>query len=112
METKQIDARAWVAGQIGPADVAQVAREGFKVLVCNRPDHEHEPDQPAFADVAAAAQAAGIEARLIAFGGEGPAPGQAEELAHLLSEHEGKVLLYCRSGARSAMLYEIARTMA
>lgn len=109
METKQIDAQVWVAGQLGPADMEQVAQAGFTLLVCNRPDHEEGPGQPAFADVARAATAAGIEAHQIAFGGEGPHPGQAAELAQLLDRHRGKALLYCRSGARSASLYALSR---
>lgn len=112
MDIRQIDARVWVAGQLGPADIEQVAQAGFSLLVCNRPDNEHGPGQPEFADVAAAAGAAGITARQIAFGGEGPHPGQPEELAQLLAAHDGKVLLYCRSGARSASLYALARALA
>lgn len=112
MDRRQIDTRIWVADQIGPEDMAEVAAEGFALLVCNRPDHEHGPDQPTFASVAEAANAAGIEAHLIAFGSEGPHPGQPEELAQLIAKTEGKVLLYCRSGARSAMLYNLARTLA
>lgn len=112
MDTRQIDARIWVGDQLGPEDIPEVTAEGFALLVCNRPDHEHEPGQPTFAAVAEAAAAAGIEARMIAFGGEGPHPGQPEELAQLLAATEGKVLLYCRSGARSAMLYNLARALA
>ncbi|MBW7923060.1 MAG: TIGR01244 family phosphatase [Rubellimicrobium sp.] len=112
MDTRQIDARIWVAGQLGPADMEQAAQAGFTLLVCNRPDNEHGPGQPEFAAVAAAAEAAGITARHIPFGGEGPHPGQPEELARLLAGHEGKVLLYCRSGARSASLYNLARALA
>lgn len=111
METRQIDDRIWVASQIGPEDIDAVRAAGFTLLVCNRPDHEHGPDQPSFAAVAAAAAAAGIEARHIPFGGEGPHPGQPEELAHLLGEQGGKVLLYCRSGARSTTLYNLARAI-
>lgn len=111
MNRRQIDARIWVADQLGPEDIAEVAAEGFALLVCNRPDNEHGPDQPSFASVAEAAGAAGIATRKIAFGGEGPHPGQAEELAQLLATTEGKVLLYCRSGARSTTLYNLARAI-
>ena len=112
MDRRQIDTRIWVADQLGPEDIAEVAAEGFALLVCNRPDNEHGPGQPSFDSVAEAAGAAGIEARQIAFGGEGPHPGQPEELARLLATTEGRILLYCRAGARSTALYHLARALA
>jgi len=112
MDRRQIDARIWVSDQLDPGDIPAVAAEGFALLVCNRPDDEHGPGQPSFASVAGAARAAGIAAHQIAFGGEGPHPGQAAELARLLAAHDGKVLLYCRSGARSTTLYNLARALA
>ena len=45
-----------VAGQVSPAQVAQIAEAGFKVLVNNRPDGE-EAGQPASAQIEAAAVA-------------------------------------------------------
>ena len=34
-----------MAGQIQPADVAQLAAAGYETIICNRPDDE-EPHQP------------------------------------------------------------------
>ncbi len=112
MDMRQLDARVSVSGQIGPDDIAAVAAAGFRALVCNRPDDEHGPGQPPFAEVASAARAAGMTAHHIPFGGEGPHPGQAEELARVLAQTEGPVFLYCRSGARSSTLYARALALA
>lgn len=35
-----------VAPQLTPSDVALAAAEGFKTIICNRPDQEGGPDQP------------------------------------------------------------------
>lgn len=106
MDIRELDDRVSVSGQIGPEDVAEIAAAGYKAIICNRPDDEHGPDQPSFASVAAAAQAAGIKAFHIPFNGAtGPLPGQAEEVAAVLAETEGPVFMYCRSGARSTGIY-------
>ena len=49
-----------VAGQILPDHVADIAAAGYKVLINNRPDRE-EAHQPSSADIAAAAEIAGME---------------------------------------------------
>jgi len=106
MEMRQLDDRVSVSGQIGPEDVPEIAAAGFKALICNRPDDEHGPGQPPFAQVAAAARAAGMTAFHIPFtGATGPLPGQAEEVAAVLAQTDGPVFLYCRSGARSTTIY-------
>ena len=56
---QQLDQQVWVSPQIQPADVETIAAEGFKAIVCNRPDGE-EPGQPDWASVEAAAKAAGL----------------------------------------------------
>lgn len=112
MEMRKIDDRVSVSGQIGPADIAAIAAAGFKAVICNRPDHEHGPGQPTFAEVAAAAQAAGLTAHHIPFGGAGPTPDQVAETAAVLSATKGPVFMYCRSGARSTGIYQRATALA
>ena len=51
--------------QIAPADIAALAAAGFRSIICNRPDGEGA-DQPVFAEIEAAARAAGLEAPLSA----------------------------------------------
>ena len=106
MDIRELDDRVSVSGQIGPEDVAEIKAAGFKAIICNRPDAEHGPDQPSFAEVKAAAEAAGLKAFHIPFSGAtGPLPGQAEEVAAVLAETDGPVFMYCRSGARSTGIY-------
>ncbi len=101
MDLKQLSPTLSVTGQITPNDVADLAAQGFTTLVCNRPDGE-EPGQPAFADIAAAAKAAGMTAYFMPFQGMPPANYVADFAA--LAADAGQILAYCRSGARSGNL--------
>ncbi len=103
MEIRQINPRLAVSGQIGPDDIAAVAARGFRAIVCNRPDGE-EAGQPRFADVAAAARAAGLEAHHIPVSGP-VTDTQAAAFGAALSDLPAPVLAYCRSGARSTAIW-------
>lgn len=109
MTLRVLDERTLVAGQIGPEDIASAAAAGVTLIVNNRPDGE-EPGQPAGAEIAAAALAAGLDYRHVPIAG-GIAPGEAEAMAALLDEAAGKALLFCRSGTRSAYLWALARSL-
>jgi uncharacterized protein (TIGR01244 family) len=102
-----LDPGTFVAGQIRPDDMAEIAARGITLIVNNRPDFE-EPGQPLAAEIAAAAQAAGLAYRDLPIAG-GIAPAQAEALAEALEAAGGKTLLFCRSGTRSTYLWALAR---
>ena len=92
-----------VAGQIQPSDVAEFARQGYQVLICNRPDNE-EMNQPSMDTIEAACGAAGIT--LVRYPVTAMSfPG--DDLAAMEDAMSGEVktLAYCRSGARSAKLW-------
>ena len=103
-----IEPEVWVASQIAPADLPGLAAAGVRTIVCNRPDGE-ERGQPAAADVAAAAAAAGIAFVDAPFtGGFG-----ADEVAAMLGALAAPpVVAYCKSGMRSAALWAAARASA
>lgn len=98
-----------VAPQLTPEAMAEAARLGFKSVVNNRPDFEGGPDQPTSADIATAAQAAGLEYRHLPVAGGYQSPEEAAQMAKLLQELPRPVLMFCRSGARSARLYALAQ---
>jgi uncharacterized protein (TIGR01244 family) len=95
-----------VAPQIAVADVPQIAEQGFKLIICNRPDGE-AADQPAAAQVKAAAQAAGLGFVHIPVVG-GPNLAQAEAVRAAIAEAKGPVLAYCRSGTRSILAWTLS----
>lgn len=101
-----------VAGQITPADVAALAQAGFRSIICNRPDGEGGPDQPGFAAIAAAAQAAGLVARHLPVTSGRVTAADGTAMAQLLAEVPRPVLAYCRSGARSTTLWQLAQAAA
>lgn len=97
-----------VAPQLHPAAMAEAARAGFRSVVNNRPDHEFEPDQPTNAEMEAAARAAGLEYRFLPVDGGYQSPEEIAAMARLLEELPRPILAFCRSGARSARLYQAA----
>jgi uncharacterized protein (TIGR01244 family) len=98
-----------VAPQIGVADVAEAARQGFTTIINNRPDGE-EPGQPPGAAIEAAAQAAGLAYVHIPVRGA-PGPAEVEAVRQVVDAAEGPVLAFCRSGTRSITTWSIGQAM-
>ena len=104
---RQLDHRTLVSGQIAPQEVAALAQQGVTVLVNNRPDGE-EPDQPLAAELEAAAAEAGIAYRYVPIQ-RGIGPSDVEAMREAIDEAgDGKVLAFCRSGTRSALVCALA----
>ena len=97
-----------VAPQLNPAAMAEVARAGFRSVVNNRPDFEEGALQPTNAQIEAAAQAAGLVYRFLPVSGAYQSPADAAAMARLLAELPRPLLMFCRSGARSGRLYQLA----
>lgn len=96
-----------VAAQIAPDSVAELAAQGFKSIICNRPDGEGA-DQPLFREIADAAARAGIETRYIPVTSGKVSDGDATAFGAALSELPKPILAYCRSGTRSTTLWALA----
>ncbi|MEW5684831.1 MAG: TIGR01244 family sulfur transferase [Pseudomonadota bacterium] len=95
------------APQISVADVAEAARLGFRTIINNRPDGE-QPDQPTSAEIAAAAESAGLAYHHVPVVG-GPTPDQVETVQQIIAEAEAPVLAFCRSGTRSIVTWSIGQ---
>ena len=99
------------ASQISPADMAAAAAAGFTLIVNARPDDE-EPDQPASAELAAAAAEVGISYVHIPIDQEGVKPGHAAALKRALNAApSSKALGFCLSGKRAALLWAHVEAM-
>jgi len=96
-----------VAPQISPEDMALAARQGFVLVINNRPDGE-APDQPSSAQMEAAAKAAGLAYVHIPVRG-GPTPDQVEAVAEAVADARGPVLAFCRSGTRSIITWSLGQ---
>jgi len=96
-----------VAPQISPGDMDEIAAQGFRLVVNNRPDDEI-PGQPTSAEMAAAAERAGLAYRHIPVRG-GPGPAEVSALLDALGDADGPVLAFCRSGTRSIITWSIGQ---
>ena len=97
-----------VAPQLDPSAMAEAARQGFRSVVNNRPDFEHDSEQPTNAAIEAAARAAGLEYCFLPVDGGYQSPEQITAFAELLRVLPRPLLVFCRSGARSTRLYQQA----
>ena len=98
-------------GQLMPEDMASVAAMGFQSVINNRPDGEGGPSQPTSAQMAQAAQAAGLTYAYLPVVAGMITADQARSFAQCLGQQPGPVLAFCRSGARSSHLRDRARAV-
>ena len=105
---RQIGNGVYVSGQVLPENIAALASEGCKTLICNRPDNEG-PGQPSAETMKAEAEKHGIVFHYIPVGHGGISRDSIDAMRKALTEAEGLVVAYCRSGARSTHLYAFSR---
>lgn len=98
------------SAQITPAQVSNIAEQGYKTLINNRPDNE-EAGQPSSAEIADAAAAAGLNYKEVSFSGGNLTHDQVEAFAEFFNQAQQPILMFCRSGNRSNVLYQTALQM-
>lgn len=111
MMLRELSPVVFASGQVQPEELALARDEGVTLVVNNRPDHE-SPDQPDGRIIAEQARALGMDYASIPVDHTGFSLDQVQALARLLGQAEGKVLLYCRSGTRSTLLWALAQANA
>tara|TARA_B110000483_G_scaffold69326_1_gene86562 strand:+ start:68 stop:394 length:327 start_codon:yes stop_codon:yes gene_type:complete len=94
-----------VAPQIFPHDLVEIAAAGFRAVICNRPDHE-ELDQPTVDVISAECVKVGISFHHIPVSSMPIAHEAIQEQLRIIDECDGPVLAYCRSGQRSAIIWQ------
>lgn len=101
----ELTADVSVAPQLGEVDFAEIARRGFRSIINNRPDDETGVTVLS-GHAAELAAKAGLAYRAI------PCPpaevteaALVDAVAEALDELPAPVLLYCRSGTRSTLLW-------
>ncbi|MEO0543311.1 MAG: TIGR01244 family sulfur transferase [Pseudomonadota bacterium] len=108
LEIRRISEDFAVSGQIWPEQIGDIAAAGFKAVICNRPDGE-APDQPTSATIEAAAKDAGLSFYNIPVSPTGMTYDNVDQTKAALSEIDGPVFAYCRSGARSTNLWQFVQ---
>jgi sulfide:quinone oxidoreductase len=109
MSFQTLSADFSVAGQITLQDLSAIAKAGFKSILCNRPDGEAAVGQPTFSEVEMAALNEGLQVRYLPVVPGQITPDQGVAMAGLLAQLPSPVLAYCRSGARSIALWQLAQ---
>ena len=97
-----------VSEQISPQDMKEIAAAGFKVVVNNRPDGE-APDQPTSAEIAMAAEAAGLSYYYLPITAANFPGPDVMLMASLLDNPDEPVLAFCRTGTRCTNLWVATR---
>ena len=108
MEAKKISDDLSVSPQISADDIKEIARLGFRSIICNRPDGEGS-DQPTFDEITKAASDAGLETRYLPIVSGKVTDQNADEFGSLLGALPGPVFAYCRTGTRSATLWSLSQ---
>ncbi len=98
----------FVSPQIDESDLDIAASEGFKTVICNRPDGEGA-DQPATASLKAKAESLGLEFVELPFAGA-PSPEIVAKQGDLVAAAEKPVLAFCRSGTRSITAWALSQS--
>lgn len=101
-----------VTGQLASNDIAELAALGFRTLINNRPDGEGGSEQPSSGELERAARAAGLHYVHLPVVSGAITPEQAQEMRRVLASVPAPVVAFCRSGARSAKLFELSQNAA
>jgi len=106
MPHTRLDDRLSVAAQLLPEGVADAAAQGFRLLICNRPDGEAE-GQPSADTIAAAARHHGLGFVHLPVVGGAIRADTIEAFRDAVAKADGPVLAFCRSGMRSTLLWAL-----
>jgi sulfide:quinone oxidoreductase len=108
MDLRKLTAELSVAGQITSDDIPVLAAQGFRGIVCNRPDGEGSGQMP-YGAIEKAAAEHGIT---IVYQPVKPNPitdAEAAAFGQIVSELPKPALAYCRSGTRCTILWGLSQ---
>lgn len=108
MTFNQIDEMVFASPQITEADIDTAYNQGVRLIINNRPDGE-EPGQPENAPLQTYAEAKGIKWFHIPLTAGQLTPEHIFETTEALATSDSPILAFCRSGARSTMLWGLSR---
>ena len=111
MNIRQITTDYFVAPQLDPGDLNDIAAAGITTIICNRPDAEVPPSHQADA-IEAAAAAAGLTFHRLPLTHQSMTPDNIATQTALIAEASGPVLAYCASGTRSTVAWTLGHAKA
>ncbi len=107
MAPRPITPRYHVSPQIGAEHMPALARAGFRLVICNRPDSEVTDDLKSGL-LRRAAVESGLRFAVVELTHQTLTPENAALQRELIESADGPVLAYCRSGTRSAVIWGLA----
>lgn len=103
--------RLTTSQQVKPADLRQIAADGFAGVINNRPDGEG-PDQPTSLELQAEAKRLGLAYWHIPVVSGEMTDNDIRAFATALEDARGPVLAFCRTGNRAAALWKASQAIA
>ncbi len=108
-QTTEIAPGLSVTAQIEKADVAQIAKQGFKTIINNRPDSEGVPVTAA--DAKAEAERNGLRYAYLPVTSSTITAADLVAFDKLVAENPKPILAHCRSGTRTYLLWAAAQVV-
>ena len=106
MDMRQLTPDYFVSPQISAEDFAVAKEAGIVRVICNRPDAEIPPHLH-HAELAKAAEAAGIEFEVLELTHQTMTPENVAHQHQLIADASGPVLAYCASGTRCSVVWAL-----
>ena len=102
--------QVYASGQLFEHDLRLAAKQGVRSIMNNRPDGE-SVGQPSSADIEKVAEELGMTFVHFPVDPKSITRQDAEAFAKICDELERPLLIFCRSGARSTKIWEMAESM-
>jgi sulfide:quinone oxidoreductase len=107
MRVLELAPQVYVSGQLFEHDIRLAAKQGVRSIMNNRPDGE-SVGQPLSADLAKVAEELGMTFMYLPVDPRAITSEDVAEFAKARDDLERPLLIFCRSGGRSAKLWELA----
>lgn len=110
MRVLELAPQVFVTGQLYEHDVRLAAKQGVRTIMNNRPDGE-APGQPLSADLARVAGELGLTYVDHPVVLRSVTREDVEEYGRVCEQLDRPLLIFCRSGARSTRMWEMAEDL-
>ena len=107
---KCIKKNHYISGQIDLSDIEELANYGVKLIISNRPDNE-ELNQVSSKLLREKSENLGVKFFDIPFASGTLDKQKIIDFSNLIKNGNEKALFYCRSGARSAIIWGLASVL-
>tara|TARA_B100000579_G_scaffold335945_1_gene286705 strand:- start:1352 stop:1792 length:441 start_codon:yes stop_codon:yes gene_type:complete len=100
----------YISGQIAVTDIEELFNYGIKLIINNRPDNE-EVNQVSSKILREKAEYLGVKFIDIPFASGTLSKQKIIDFSNLIKNSDKKALFYCRSGARSSIIWGLASVL-